>query len=164
VKRMDEPDVDEPAAEDLAAKLDVNPQYQSALRDAESESWDEPGTDVTAMIEAANERRRAARPAPPRDARTPERERIVNDHIDEGSAVIITDAFGKEYHTRALSGPERAIRSKFWIVWVERPVKDGTTERCPWPLESVRAMPAHFAEFAREAAEAAAAVVERKTR
>lgn len=44
----------------IAAKLSVNPQYQSALRDAESESWDEPGTDVTAMIEAANERRRAA--------------------------------------------------------------------------------------------------------
>jgi hypothetical protein len=44
----------------IAAKLSVNPQYQSALRDAESESWDEPGTDVRAMIEAANERRRAA--------------------------------------------------------------------------------------------------------
>ena len=45
----------------LAAKLDVNPQYQSALLDAESESWDEPGIDGSAMIEAANERRRAAR-------------------------------------------------------------------------------------------------------
>jgi hypothetical protein len=44
----------------ITAKLGVNPQYQSALRDAESESWDEPGTDVRAMIEAANERRRAA--------------------------------------------------------------------------------------------------------
>jgi hypothetical protein len=44
----------------ITAKLNVNPQYQSALRDAESESWDEPGTDVRAMIEAANERRRAA--------------------------------------------------------------------------------------------------------
>ena len=44
----------------ITAKLSVNPQYQSALRDAESESWDEPGTDVRAMIEAANERRRAA--------------------------------------------------------------------------------------------------------
>ena len=44
----------------ITAKLNVNPQYQSALRDAESESWDEPGTDVGAMIEAANERRRAA--------------------------------------------------------------------------------------------------------
>jgi hypothetical protein len=44
----------------LTAKLNVNPQYQSALRDAESESWDDSGTDVRAMIEAANERRRAA--------------------------------------------------------------------------------------------------------
>lgn len=44
----------------LAAKLRANPQYQSALQDAESESWDEPGIDGTAMIEAANERRRAA--------------------------------------------------------------------------------------------------------
>lgn len=44
----------------ITAKLSVNPQYQSALRDAESESWDEPGIDGSAMIEAANERRRAA--------------------------------------------------------------------------------------------------------
>ena len=44
----------------ITAKLSVNPQYQSALRDAESESWDDSGTDVRAMIEAANERRRAA--------------------------------------------------------------------------------------------------------
>jgi hypothetical protein len=44
----------------LTAKLNVNPEYQAALLDAESESWDEPGTDVRAMIEAANERRRAA--------------------------------------------------------------------------------------------------------
>ena len=51
-------------AERLAAQLSANPEYQSALRDAESESWDEPGTDVAAMIEAANERRRAA-PVPP---------------------------------------------------------------------------------------------------
>ncbi len=45
---------------EITAKLSVNPQYQSALRDAESESWDGPGTDARAMIEAANERRRAA--------------------------------------------------------------------------------------------------------
>jgi hypothetical protein len=44
----------------ITARLNVNPQYQSALLDAESESWDEPGIDGRAMIEAANERRRAA--------------------------------------------------------------------------------------------------------
>lgn len=44
----------------ITARLNVNPQYQSALLDAESESWDEPGTEGSAMIEAANERRRAA--------------------------------------------------------------------------------------------------------
>lgn len=41
----------------LAAKLADNPEYQAALRDAESESWDGPGIEGTAMIEAANERR-----------------------------------------------------------------------------------------------------------
>lgn len=46
--------------EGLAAQLRANPQYQEALRDAESESWDGPGIDGAAMIEAANERRRAA--------------------------------------------------------------------------------------------------------
>jgi len=44
----------------ITAKLNANPQYQSALQDAESESWDEPGVEASAMIEAANERRRAA--------------------------------------------------------------------------------------------------------
>jgi len=44
----------------ITAKLNANPQYQSALQDAESESWDDPGVEASAMIEAANERRRAA--------------------------------------------------------------------------------------------------------
>jgi hypothetical protein len=52
------------AREILAAKLNANPQYQSALRDAESESWGEPGIDGSAMIEAASERRRAAMALP----------------------------------------------------------------------------------------------------
>lgn len=47
-----------PAA--LTAMLAVNPEYQSALRDAEAESWDGPGIDAAAMIEAASERRRTA--------------------------------------------------------------------------------------------------------
>jgi hypothetical protein len=45
----------------LEAKLDANPEYQSALRDAESESWDGPGIGAEAMIDAATERRRAWR-------------------------------------------------------------------------------------------------------
>ena len=47
--------------DDLAAKLAVNPEYQAALLDAESESWDGPGIDGRVMIEAADERRRVAR-------------------------------------------------------------------------------------------------------
>jgi hypothetical protein len=54
------PVLDFMASVQITAKLNVNPQYQSALQDAESESWDEPGTDGRVMIEAANERRRAA--------------------------------------------------------------------------------------------------------
>ena len=44
----------------ITAGLYSNPQYRSALEDAESDSWDGPGVEVKAMIEAANERRRAA--------------------------------------------------------------------------------------------------------
>ena len=44
----------------ITARLYSNPQYRSALQDAESESWDGPGVDVKEMIEAADERRRAA--------------------------------------------------------------------------------------------------------
>jgi hypothetical protein len=44
----------------VAAALEANPEYQSALRDAESESWDGPGIDGAEMIAAAGERRRAA--------------------------------------------------------------------------------------------------------
>ena len=55
-----EPPAD-PGQRDVAAKLSGNPEYQSALRDAESESWDGPGTDGRAMIDAATERRRQFR-------------------------------------------------------------------------------------------------------
>jgi hypothetical protein len=49
-----------PDLPDFETQLSVNLQYQSALAAAESESWDDPGIDVAAMIEAANERRQAA--------------------------------------------------------------------------------------------------------
>ncbi len=47
----------------------VHSAYQSALRDAESESWDGPGIDVRVMIKAAGERRRTARERTRREAR-----------------------------------------------------------------------------------------------
>jgi hypothetical protein len=57
--------------------------------------------------------------------------------ISPGMAVIITDAFGTEIKTTALSGVETEGHS-FPVVWVERPLKDGGTDRVPWPLEAVR--------------------------
>lgn len=45
----------------ITAKLNADPRYQAALREAETESLDQPGVSVEDMIEAANERRRAAR-------------------------------------------------------------------------------------------------------
>ena len=59
--------------------------------------------------------------------------------VTGGTPVIITDAFGTEYATVALSGIEgRCEGHTFPVVWVERPLKAGGTDRCPWPLESVR--------------------------
>jgi hypothetical protein len=45
----------------ISAALEANPAYQSALRDAESDSFDGPGIDGAEMIRVAGERRRAAR-------------------------------------------------------------------------------------------------------
>lgn len=44
----------------ITAKLNADPQYRAALREADAESLDQPGVSVEDMIEAANERRRAA--------------------------------------------------------------------------------------------------------
>lgn len=57
--------------------------------------------------------------------------------ITNGTAVVITDAYGNEIHTIALSGVETTGHS-FPVVWVERPLKTGGTEPAPWPLEAVR--------------------------
>lgn len=57
--------------------------------------------------------------------------------IVPGSRVIITDALGNKIETKALSGVETSQRG-FPVVWVERPLKDGSTERAPWPLWAVR--------------------------
>jgi hypothetical protein len=58
--------------------------------------------------------------------------------IAVGSPVIITDAYGNEIKTRALSGIEFGGRWTFPVVRVKRPLKDGSTESAPWPLEAVR--------------------------
>ena len=62
--------------------------------------------------------------------------------ITSGVPVIITDAYGAEIRTTALSGIEREGHT-FPVVWVERPLKDGGTEPAPWPLEAVRPALAH---------------------
>lgn len=57
--------------------------------------------------------------------------------IAAGDHVVITDAYGSEIVTVALSGPEFKGHT-FPVVWVQRPLKGGGTEPAPWPLESVR--------------------------
>jgi hypothetical protein len=57
--------------------------------------------------------------------------------ITPGMAVIITDSLGTEIKTTALSGVETEGHS-FPVVWVERPLTDGSTDRVPWPFEAVR--------------------------
>ena len=54
-----------------------------------------------------------------------------------GVPVIITDAYGAEHRTTALSGVETKGHS-FPVIWVERPLTAGGTEPAPWPMESVR--------------------------
>ena len=57
--------------------------------------------------------------------------------ITANSTVVITDAMGREFRTRALSGVE-TVGHSFPIVWVERPLADGGTDKVPWPADAVR--------------------------
>lgn len=57
--------------------------------------------------------------------------------IAAGDQVVITDAWGEGLTTEALSGVETAGHS-FPVVWVARPLRNGETERAPWPAEAVR--------------------------
>jgi hypothetical protein len=57
--------------------------------------------------------------------------------ITEGTPVVITDAFGKEWPTTALSGVEIKGHS-FPVIWVKRPLTAGGWDKAPWPAESVR--------------------------
>lgn len=56
--------------------------------------------------------------------------------IAPGIAVIIRDANGTEIPATALSGIETEGHS-FPVVWVQRPLADGGTDRAPWPLGAV---------------------------
>jgi hypothetical protein len=67
----------------------------------------------------------------------PQARTMETTEISLGTPVIIVDAYGQEIRTRALSGIESDGHS-FPVVWVERPLKDGSTDRVPWPLEAVR--------------------------
>jgi hypothetical protein len=62
--------------------------------------------------------------------------------IANGVPVIITDAYGAEIRTTALSGIENEGHT-FSVIWVERPLKEGGTEPTPWPVEAVRPALAH---------------------
>jgi hypothetical protein len=57
--------------------------------------------------------------------------------IAPGDEVVITDAWGDELTTQALSGVETTGHN-FPVVWIARPLRGGGTERAPWPAESVR--------------------------
>ena len=65
---------------------------------------------------------------------------MAGDAVQPGDAVIITDAFGREHHTKALSVLEVKGHT-FPVVWVERPLTGGGWDRAPWPVEAVRPDP-----------------------
>jgi hypothetical protein len=67
----------------------------------------------------------------------PQAENMEAVDIAPGTPVIITDADGTEIQTTALSGIETDGHS-FPVVWVERPLTAGGSDRVPWPLEAVR--------------------------
>lgn len=56
--------------------------------------------------------------------------------IEPGTALLATDASGREFATRALSGVEAG--HKFPIVWIECINRNGVPDRVPWPVESLR--------------------------
>jgi hypothetical protein len=57
--------------------------------------------------------------------------------IEPGDTIHIVDVDGREFPARALSGVE-SDGHLFPIVWVERPLAKGGTDRVPWPADSVR--------------------------
>jgi hypothetical protein len=66
--------LDPEVAEDACdCRLNDNPMYRSSLEEAEAESWDEPGVEIGAAIEAAHERRKSTARGPARQADEQER-------------------------------------------------------------------------------------------
>jgi hypothetical protein len=57
--------------------------------------------------------------------------------ITPGMQVVITDAYGAEHEVKALSAVETKGHS-FPVIWIERPLASGATDRVPWPVEAVR--------------------------
>jgi hypothetical protein len=57
--------------------------------------------------------------------------------VHAGDKLVAEDAFGNVFETRAVSDVEIEGHN-FPVVWIERPLKDGTTERVPWPADAVR--------------------------
>lgn len=62
---------------------------------------------------------------------------MIATEIQQGDLVLAVDAYGRELTMTAESGVEVAGHD-FPIVWVSRTLPDGTTDRVPWPLESLR--------------------------
>jgi hypothetical protein len=56
--------------------------------------------------------------------------------IEPGTMIQIIDVEGRKYPARALSGIEVEGHG-FPVVWVERPLADGGTDRVPWPADSI---------------------------
>ena len=58
--------------------------------------------------------------------------------IDPGAMIQIIDVEGRRFPARALSGVETEGHA-FPVVWVERPLLRGGTDRVPWPADSIAA-------------------------
>lgn len=56
--------------------------------------------------------------------------------ITPGLRITVRDAVGAEHEMEALSGIE-VEGHDLPIVWVKRPLRDGTWDRMPWPLSDV---------------------------
>jgi hypothetical protein len=59
--------------------------------------------------------------------------------IRPGSQVVAVDIDGNEHPVRALSTVETDGHT-FPVVWIERPLSNGGSDRVPWPAESIKAI------------------------
>lgn len=56
--------------------------------------------------------------------------------IAAGDHLLVRDAHDHKLRVRAASEIEVAGHN-FPVVWIERPLADGTTDLVPWPLDAV---------------------------